>query len=234
MSNIEHQLIFLVEDDLRLSNLVSQYLEQNGFKIQIAHLDGNVIQQIERAKPDLVILDLGLPKEDGLTICRRLRPHNAVPVLILTARDNDVDHVLGLELGADDYVVKPVKPPILLARVNALLRRRQPPAYGTPDSRTLRFGALAIDGVARTVTLNGRSIPLSSSEFDLLAYLAARAGEIQSREVIYKALLGREYDGLERVLDIRISHLRKKLEDEPGARIKTIWGRGYLFVPTAW
>jgi two-component system OmpR family response regulator/two-component system response regulator RstA len=123
---------------------------------------------------------------------------------------------------------------VLLARINALLRRSRPSATTSTGDRALRFGGLTIDLVARTVMLNGRNIPLSSMEFELLAYLAARAGEVQSREVIFRVLMRREYDGMDRVLDIRVSHLRRKMGDALSERIKTIWGQGYLFVPTAW
>jgi DNA-binding response OmpR family regulator len=152
----------------------------------------------------------------------------------LTARDNDIDQVLGLELGADDYVVKPVEPRVLMARINALLRRSKIP--NPFDNKTMRFGRLVINAVARSVTLGDQPIALSSNEFDLLAYLAAHAGEIQSRETLFQKLYKREYDGLDRMLDVRISQLRKKLGDESdsAARIKTIWGQGYLFVPDAW
>ena len=227
-------LIFLVEDDLRLSDLVSRYLESNGFQVTIANLDGRVVEQVQHALPDLVILDLGLPGEDGLSICRQLRPTYPNPILILTARNNDIDHVLGLELGADDYVIKPVEPRVLLARIRALLRRSGTQA--APDQKIWKFGRLTINTLARSVNVGGEAITLSSTEFDLLAFMAAHAGEIQSRESLFRHLYRREYDGADRILDVRISHLRKKLGDdsEGSERIKTIWGQGYLFVPGAW
>jgi DNA-binding response OmpR family regulator len=226
--------ILLVEDDLRLAELVSRYLESNGFSVAIASRGDEVISHIERDPPDLVILDLGLPGEDGFTVCRQLRPVYPDPILILTARDSDIDHVLGLELGADDYVIKPVEPRVLLARIGALLRRSRFPAR--PERRTLQFGRLSINTIARSVHLDGHSIPLSGNEFDLLLYLASHAGEIQSRETLFKSLFKREYDGIDRMLDIRISRLRRKLGDEAetAERIKTVWGQGYLFVPDAW
>ena len=226
--------ILLVEDDLRLSELVLRYLEGHGFKVTVVARGDQVISQVERQPPDLVILDLGLPGQDGFSICRELRPTYSQPILILTARDSDIDHVLGLELGADDYVIKPVEPRVLMARINALLRRSN--AASATNDRTLRFGRLHINTMARSVHLDGRSIALSSSEFDLLAQLAAHAGVVQSREALFLRLYNREYDGIDRILDIRISHLRRKLgEDaEKSERIKTIWGLGYLFVPGAW
>lgn len=226
--------IMLIEDDVRLAELVSRYLEDSGFRVTIANLDRHVASQVYELAPELVILDLGLPGDDGFTICKQLRPAYPNPILILTARNNDFDHVLGLELGADDYVVKPVEPRVLVAHINALLRRgrsKAEPAFGL-----LRFGALVIDRAARSVRLNDRAITLSSSEFDLLTCLASHAGEIQSREALFRRLYKRDYDGLDRTLDVRISQLRKKLgeDGETSERIKTIWGQGYLFVAGAW
>jgi DNA-binding response OmpR family regulator len=226
--------ILLVEDDLRLAELVSRYLESNGFTVNIASRGDEVIAAVEREPPDLVILDLGLPGEDGFTVCRQLRSSYTNPILILTARDSDIDHVLGLELGADDYVVKPVEPRVLLARIGALLRRSR--AALASERKALQFGRLSINTTSRSVHLDGQSIALSGTEFDLLLYLASHAGEIQSRETLFKDLFKREYDGMDRMLDIRISRLRRKLGDEAetAERIKTIWGQGYLFVPDAW
>jgi DNA-binding response OmpR family regulator len=226
--------ILLVEDDLRLSELVSRYLENHGFRVEIIAHGDQVLPRVQRHPPDLVILDLGLPGQDGFSICKQLRPAFSIPILILTARDNDIDHVLGLELGADDYVIKPVEPRVLMARINALLRRSK--SQPGVEHKTLRFGRLLINTLARAVSLDGESIALSSAEFDLLVCLAAHAGEIQSREALFQQLYKREYDGMDRMLDVRISHLRRKLGDEADSskRIKTIWGQGYLFVPDAW
>ena len=226
--------ILVVEDDVRLADLVSRYLGSHGFRVTVADLGRDVVEQVLRAIPDLVILDLTLPGQDGFAICRRLRPAYAKPIAMLTARDNDIDHVLGLELGADDYISKPVEPRVLMARIQALLRRSKRPEESTDP--TLRFGRLVIDPVARSVHLNGAPIAMSSNEFELLAHLGAHAGEVLTREALYRHLYRREYDGADRMLDIRISHLRRKLGDDAGVpeRIKTIWGQGYLFVKSAW
>jgi len=226
--------IMLIEDDVRLAELVSRYLDSNGFRVTIANLDRHVASQVCGLAPDLVILDLGLPGDDGFTICKQLRPAYQNPILILTARNSDIDHVLGLELGADDYVIKPVEPRVLVARIYALLRRGR--NKGEPTSGPMRFGALVIDRAARSVRLSDQAIALSGTEFELLACLASRAGEIQSREVLFRHLYKRDYDGLDRTLDVRISHLRKKLgeDGDTSERIKTIWGQGYLFVADAW
>jgi two-component system OmpR family response regulator/two-component system response regulator RstA len=239
MSSTEHHSsaatrIVLVEDDLRLAELVSRYLETHGFQVTSIDRGDAVVAAVRRVRPDLVILDLGLPGQDGFSVCRQLRPIYEQPILILTARDNDGDQVLGLELGADDYVIKPVEPRVLMARLHALLRR------GThrtnPESRVLRFGSLTVHLGARSVSIDGQNVPLSSNEFDLLVHLAKHAGEVLSRERIFQDLYRREYDGVDRMLDVRISHLRKKLGDDADCseRIKTIWGQGYLFVADAW
>ncbi len=193
-----------------------------------------VVDHVRRDIPDLVILDLGLPGQDGFSICRQLRPAYTNPILILTARDNDFDQVLGLELGADDYVIKPVEPKVLLARVNALLRRSRHQPQAQPAG--IRFGRLSIDRASRAVRLDEEPVALSSAEFDLLVFLAEHAGAIQSRATVFRQLYGRDYDGIDRMLDVRISHLRRKLgeDGESSERIKTIWGQGYLFVPSAW
>lgn len=221
-------LVLLVEDDLRLADLVRTYLQSNGFRVAVEHRGDRVSQHLQGEVPDLVVLDLGLPGRDGFAVCKELRAASDLPILIVTARDNDIDHVVGLELGADDYVVKPVEPRVLVARIHALLRRAR--ATSPMEPRILRFGELTINATARSVAIGDNDVALSSNEFDLLFFLACRAGEIQSREALYLQLYKREYDGLDRTLDVRISHLRKKLADaEAPDRIRTVWGHGYLF-----
>lgn len=225
--------VLLVEDDQRLSDLVRSYLQDNGFRVLVEYRGDRVVDRVRNEPPDLIVLDLGLPGQNGLEVCKALRGENQVPILILTARNSDIDHVLGLELGADDFVIKPVEPRVLLARIHALLRRSRVAAGVEP--RKLSFGTLAIDSAARAVLLNGQPVALSGNEFDLLLFLAIRAGEVQSRETLYRHLYKREYDGVDRTLDVRMSHLRKKLGDTGETeRIKTVWGHGYLFVPNAW
>jgi DNA-binding response OmpR family regulator len=225
-------VVLLVEDDLRLAELVRTYLQGNGFRVVVEHRGDRVVEHLDTAAPDLVVLDLGLPGRDGFAVCKELRAASSLPILIVTARDNDIDHVVGLELGADDYVVKPVEPRVLVARIHALLRRAR--AARPIEPRPLRFGELTINSIARSVTIGSAEVALSSNEFDLLFYLACRPGEIQSRETLYLQLYKREYDGLDRTLDVRISHLRKKLADAGAVdRIRTVWGHGYLFSPDA-
>src|ERR1700692_1708300 len=162
--------ILLLEDDLRPSELGSRDLENLVFRVEIIAHGDQVLPRVQRQPPDLIILDHGLPGRDGLSICKQLRPAFSNPILILTARDNDIDHVLGLELGADDYVIKPVEPRVLMARIQALLRRSR--ARSSAEHKMLRFGRLHINTAARSVALDGRSITLSSNEYELLVYLA--------------------------------------------------------------
>jgi DNA-binding response OmpR family regulator len=225
-------LVLLVEDDVRLAELVRTYLQGNGFRVVVEHRGDRVIEHLQSTVPDLVVLDLGLPGRDGFAVCKELRAASDLPILIVTARDNDIDHVVGLELGADDYVVKPVEPRVLVARIHALLRRAR--ATNPIEPRILKFDELTINATARSVAIGSNEVALSSNEFDLLFFLACRAGEIQSRETLYLQLYKREYDGLDRTLDVRISHLRKKLADAGAPeRIRTVWGHGYLFSPDA-
>jgi len=226
--------ILLVEDDQKLALLVKQYLENAGFLVAIENNGNKAVATIETYQPDLIILDIMLPGKDGLSICKEVRPNYAVPILMLTARNEDFDQVLGLEFGADDYVTKPAEPRVLLARIKALLRRSQYSANEICEK--LVFGSLQIDPSSRDVWLSHKKIVLSTHEFELLLTIAKNAGTILNRDYLFKTLYKREYDGLDRTMDVRISQLRKKLGDdtENPCRIKTIWGKGYLFVADAW
>lgn len=226
--------ILLVEDDRRLAELVKDYLENNEFIVTIEGNGNRVLRQCQQLNPTLVILDLMLPGKDGLTICQELRAQYRGPILMLTARNEDVDQVLGLEFGADDYVIKPAEPRVLLARVRALMRRYY--QQENTEEANLVFDQLSIQPTARKVQLGGEDINLSSHEFDLLVALAKHAGQVIGREYLFNQIYNREYDGLDRTIDVRISQLRKKLHDssENPTRIKTIWGKGYLFVANAW
>jgi two-component system response regulator RstA len=229
--------ILIVEDDLRLAELTREYLASNGLAVAIEADGAQAVARILREQPALVILDLMLPGEDGLSICRQLRAqHYAGAILMLTALADDMDQVLGLEMGADDYVCKPVRPRLLLARVHALLRRNLTSAVTSPlASECLAFGALLIDHARREASLHDASIELTSAEFDLLWLLAANSGRILSREEIFTALRGIGYDGLDRSIDVRISRIRPKIGDDPEHPrvIKTVRGKGYLFVAQA-
>ena len=230
---LKHKIL-LVEDDAKLANLVKQYLESSDFDTRVQSNGNKAIDDINYFQPDLIILDIMLPGKDGLTICKEIRPSFQGPILMLTARNEDFDQVLGLEFGADDYVIKPVEPRVLLARIKALLRRGN--FTNQENNEALEFGSLKIDPASRQVSLNNKTVLLSSHEFELILILANKAGNIVSRDYLFRKLYNREYDGVDRTMDVRISQLRKKLKDnaEDPLKIKTIWGKGYLFVADAW
>jgi two-component system response regulator RstA len=229
--------VLIVEDDQRLAELTREYLEGNGLRVAIESDGGQAVARILKERPDLVVLDLMLPGEDGLSICRKLQGQFDGPILMLTARTDDMDQVLGLELGADDYVCKPVRPRVLLARIRALLRRSEAAseAPAPENPRRLEFGPLVIDSAMREAWLSERGIELTSAEFDLLWLLAVNAGRILSREEIFNSLRGIEYDGQDRSIDVRISRIRPKIGDDPmhPRLIKTVRSKGYLFVKEA-
>lgn len=239
--------ILIVEDDERLADLTREYLESNGLIVSVEPNGSRAIDRIQTELPDLVVLDLMLPGEDGLSICRKVRPTFGGPILMLTARTDDLDQVLGLEMGADDYMCKPVRPRVLLARIRALLRRivEQSEMSALPredqdekdseDAVRLVFNNLVIDNSMREAWLSDDSIDLTSAEFDLLWLLASSAGRVLSREEIFSALRGIEYDGQDRSIDVRVSRIRPKIGDDPvhPRRIKTVRSKGYLFVKEA-
>ena len=241
-----YHTVLLVEDDRRLSDLMVEYLQKQGLQVEVEYQGDTAVKRILDLQPDLVVLDLMLPGLDGLEICRQVRPYYAAPILMLTAKDEDFDEVVGLELGADDYVIKPVQPRVLLARIRNLLRRipavatstaPSPALAPTPTtSQSLNFGCLCIQPADRIVTLGGENIELTTQEYDLLYLLASQAGRVLSRDEILESLTGIEYDGLDRSVDVRISRLRKLLEDDPAkpVGIKTVRGRGYLFSAQGW
>ena len=237
----ENLYILVVEDDRRLAGLIRDYLEQQGYRVSVERRGDRAAQRILYERPDLVILDLMLPGEDGLTVCRRVRAEFEGPILILTAREEDMDQLAGLEMRADDCVKKPVEPRVLLARIRALLRRVArgdepfvPSPAGTPDE--LVYGSLRISRTSQRVLLEGEAVELTTNEFEMLWLLAANAGTVMDRSTILKVLRGVNYDGLDRSVDVAVSRLRRKLGDNatPPERIKTVWGQGYLFVRDAW
>lgn len=241
-----YSTIMLVEDDERLAALIQEYLTQQGMRVNVEHRGDTAVNRIVDEQPDLVVLDIMLPGLDGLEVCRRVRPDYPKPILMLTAKDEDIDQVVGLELGADDYVIKPVQPRVLLARLRSLLRRVGPQdalTQGTGDranvassTAPLDFGRLLVNPAERDVLLDNTPIELTTQEFELLYLLATNAGKVLSRDDIFESLSGIEYDGLDRSVDIRISRLRKLLETNPGkpSGIKTVRGQGYLFAAQGW
>lgn len=232
--------ILLIEDDLRLSALIQEYFTKQGFKVSTESRGDRGLAKIISEQPDIVILDLMLPKMDGLTVCQKARQDYSGPILMLTAREDDVDQVVGLEMGADDYVKKPVEPRVLLARIRAILRRvgcaNNEGRDNQDDNEELSFGDLSLSKTAQAVSFSGAQIYVTTNEFALLWALASAAGSILSREDLFQLTRGIPFDGVDRSVDITISRLRKKLGDKADSpwRIKTVWGQGYLFVKEAW
>ncbi len=225
--------LLMIEDDARLAAMVVEYLTRSGFSVAHA-LDGESGLATLQDKPvELVILDLMLPDVDGLEVCRRIRALPSelarVPVLMLTAKGDPMDRIVGLELGADDYLPKPFEPRELLARIRAVLRRRQPGA--APEHKLLRFGTLEIDRDARIVTVGGQPCELTSYQFDLLVTLAERAGRVLTREQIMEAVRGRELEAFDRSIDVHIGRIRAAIEQDVKnpRRILTVRGVGYVF-----
>jgi len=231
--------LLMIEDDARLAQMVGEYLGQSG--LQVTHrADGKSgLAQLQGPDagplPDLVILDLMLPDMDGLEVCRRIRSlqgHAAqVPVLMLTAKGDPMDRIIGLELGADDYLPKPFEPRELLARIRAILRRRTDGGSAAAATQVLRFGTLEIDRDARTVTVGGELADLTSYQFDLLVALAERAGRVLTRDQIMEAVRGRELEAFDRSIDVHMGRIRAAIEQDAKnpRRILTVRGVGYVF-----
>jgi DNA-binding response OmpR family regulator len=228
----------MIEDDARLAAMVAEYLEQNSFAVSKAPdgLSGmaRLSQSNDSNPPELVILDLMLPDIDGLEVCRRIRALPSgmaqTPILMLTAKGDPMDRIIGLEMGADDYLPKPFEPRELLARVRAILRRKNDTTASVPNN-TMRFGSLAIDRDARTVTVANALCELTSYQFDLLVALAERAGRVLTRDQIMEAVRGRELEAFDRSIDVHMGRIRAAIEANPKdpKRILTVRGVGYVF-----
>ncbi|MBX8498601.1 response regulator [Pseudomonas lijiangensis] len=228
--------IMLVEDDIALAELIASYLQRFEYDVSIVNRGDRALEGMHRLRPDLVILDLMLPGLDGLHVCRQLRDESpALPVIMLTARNKNDDQILGLETGADDYVAKPCDPRVLLARIRTLLRRSLS-AETRHDAQQIVLGRLLIDLAERQVKWRDQDVELSSGEYNLLLVLANHAGEVLSRDQLIQQLRGIEFNGIDRSVDVAISKLRRKFEDNPAEprRIKTVWGKGYLLSRSEW
>lgn len=223
--------LLVVEDDASLAEWIIDYLTSQGFSVSFANRGDTAIELIRSDSPDLVLLDINLPKKDGFDICREVRSFYHKPILMMTARDEEMDEVLGLELGADDYITKPLRARALLARIRSLLRRNVSETKTSRESEVISIGQVSIDRKSRTTKIAEQIISISSNEFEVLWLLAQHAGEVVSREYLIQQLRGIEYDGFDRSTDILISRIRKKLGNDSSGqqRIKTIWGKGYLF-----
>ncbi len=225
--------VMVVEDDESLADWIGDYLLENGFDISLSNRGDEAINLIRIDDPDMVILDINLPVKDGFEVCREARDFYDKPILMLTARGDESDEVNGIESGANDYLIKPVRPKALLARVNSLLQRN---TNSNQTSRQHQFGHFKIDAESRSVYLADTQIDVSSHEFNLLWLLTENAGNVLSRDEIVNQMRGIEYDGFNRSVDILVSRLRKKLDDNSSrpTKIKTVWGKGYVFAPDAW
>ncbi len=219
--------ILVVDDEKNIVQLAKMYLTAEGYSVEAAFNGVDALEKARTGKPDLVVLDLMMPEMDGWEVCRRLRQESDVPIIILTARDDDVDKIIGLELGADDYMTKPFNPRELVARVKAVLRR-----YNASErpTRRLTVGDIQIDQDRREVTVAGKQVTLRAKEFDLLAAFAKQVGVVLDRERLLNVVWGYEYVGDSRTIDVHITWLRDKISGSKNVRIQTIWGVGYKLV----
>jgi len=225
---LKHHLL-LIEDDAPLAAMVRDFLIEQGFGVTI-ETDGHAaIDRIGRETFDAVVLDIGLPGTDGFNVCRSVRPKYSGPIIVLTARGEEIDEVIALEVGADDFMSKPVRPRALLARLRVHLRRSDT-ASGGSASDAVVVGDLRVDESNRSVSIADQNIELTTTEYDLLLYLAKRAGKVVERKSVYVDLLELPYDGIDRSIDLRVSRLRRKLGDDPNqpTRIKSVRGIGYM------
>jgi len=229
--------VLVVDDDPRLRELLRRYLGENGFTVQVADSAPAFNKLWLRERYEALILDLMLPGEDGLSILRRLRgARDATPIIMLTAKGEDVDRIVGLELGADDYLPKPFNPRELLARLHAVLRRRdgdELPGAPARQAEVVHFGGFALDLATRVLTRNGERVSITTGEFAVLKVLIRHPRQPLSRDKLMELARGREYEAFDRSLDIQISRLRKLIETDPAKPrfIQTVWGLGYVFVP---
>jgi len=230
---VSGERILVVDDDGRLVGLLTEYLGDHGFVVESRLTGGEGLARLAMSDQDVVILDVMLPDMDGFEVLRRIRSGSDVPVLMLTARGDETDRIVGLEIGADDYLPRPFNPRQLHARLRAILRRRRPP---DPESRTpLVFGELVIDRASRRVSLRGRTCRLTSYQYDLLRVLAENAGRVLSRDVLMDATKGETWEAFDRSIDVHVSRIRAAIEDDPKSprRIVTVRGAGYVFTDEA-
>ena len=225
--------VLVVDDERPIAEIVQFNLEKEGYKVDLAFDGDDAVAKATSTEYDLVVLDIMLPGKDGFAVCREIRAHSSVPILMLTAKEAEVDKVLGLELGADDYVTKPFSPRELVARVRAILRRYHvtDPVRGEKQPGVIRGGTLTIDPTSYEVRKSGKVIELTPREFELLRHLAARAGQVFSREALLAEVWGYDYYGDVRTVDVTVRRLREKIEDNPAEpeNIKTKRGIGYYF-----
>ncbi len=220
--------ILIVDDNAQILNILSQYVQAEGWDCITAQTGEEALQLFDSTDPSIVLLDLMLPGIDGLEVCRRIRQSSDVPVLMVTARDEDADRILGLDIGADDYIVKPFSPGEVMARIRATIRRIRM----VDKKESLQIGELTLNMATRTTLLNGKELILTRREMDLLFLLANNPGRVFTRENLLDAVWGYEYNGNYRAVDSHIKRLRQKLDayDHPSFSVTTVWGSGYKFV----
>jgi DNA-binding response OmpR family regulator len=228
---MSQETILVVDDEENIIELARLYLENEGFAVENAKDGLEALAKIETVNPVLMVLDLMLPELDGWEVCKRVRAKSNLPIIMLTARDDDIDKIVGLELGADDYMTKPYNPRELVARVKAVLRRGYHPATPQSNAETeiIRLGKLKVNLTSREVYVGDRQINLRTKEFDLLQVLVQHQGKVLSRDQLLNLVWGFDFYGETRTVDVHIAHLRKKLEEEAVA-IETVWGVGYKLV----
>jgi DNA-binding response OmpR family regulator len=231
MGTVRRSRVLVVDDEPMVREVLARYLSKEGFDVDIAADGEAALTAFERARPDLVLLDLMLPAVDGFDVFRRMQASGRPPVIMLTARGDEVDRILGLEMGADDYVAKPFSPREVVARVRAVLRRSGSP--GRPTAGVLEFGDLVVDGRRREVRVGGRQIRMTPKEFDLLYFLASHPGTTFTRTELLEEVWDFAWDGDSSTITVHIRRLRTKLEDDPGRprHLVTVWGVGYRFDP---
>ncbi|MCH8948875.1 MAG: response regulator transcription factor [Chloroflexi bacterium] len=219
--------ILVVDDEQNIVKLARLYLNRDGYQVEAAYDGAEALEKAKSLRPDLIILDIMMPEMDGLAVCRELRKTSNVPIIILTARDDDVDRIVGLELGADDYITKPFNPRELVARVKAVLRRasNEPPAQPVLEADGVR-----LDSASREVTVEGEPITLRAKEFDLLAAFMSHTGTVLDRERLLQLVWGSDYYGDTRTIDVHVAWLREKLAGAKRVKIQTVWGVGYKLV----
>jgi two-component system alkaline phosphatase synthesis response regulator PhoP len=222
------ELVLLVDDEVNIVDLARLYLERDGYRIEAAYNGVDAINAVHELDPALVVLDIMLPELDGFEVCRRVRAESDVPIIMLTARDEDIDKIVGLELGADDYLTKPFNPRELVARVKAILRRSERKAETSGAS--IHLGDVTIDPAGRELTVAGEKVDLRTKEFDLLLALAEHKGAVLSREQLLNLAWGYDFYGQTRTVDVHVAHLRKRLQQSASVRIETVTGIGYKLV----
>lgn len=222
------QTILVVDDEANIRDLARLYLEKEGYQVQTADSGLAALDAARQEKPALMVLDLMLPEMDGWEVCRRIRAESNLPILMLTARDDDIDKIIGLEMGADDYMTKPFNPRELVARVRAILRRAETAVASSP-SPTRTIGNVTLNASSREVTVNDERVTLRSKEFDLLLTLMDHLNQVLSREQLLDLVWGYEFYGQTRTVDVHIAHLREKLSGS-SLSIETVWGMGYKLI----